>query len=152
MLGMVPADVTRYMAHTLRIVQKLAFLYGWDLTLPEEGEPDADTAAVITLFFGVMMDVEGAAEALRVIAGEGGAPVTREQMAGRIDEHGIRFTVRQMTRILSERLPKEVYGKRISRFIPIIGAEELGGLTYVTYKPMADRLRRFLSSLDWPEA
>ncbi len=149
MLGMVPADVTRYMAHMLRVVQKLCYLYGWDMNLPAGGELDPDTAAVVTLFFGVMLDVEGAEEALRTIGEEGEGRVTMEMASRQIQDHGIGFTVKQMTRTLSERLPKEVYGRRISRFIPIIGAEELGGLTYVTYKPMADRMRRFLSSLNW---
>lgn len=149
MLGMVPADVTRYMAHALRIVQKLAYLYGWDLTLPAEGEMEEDTAAVVTLFFGVMLDVDGAADALRTIAEGASGRVTAQMVSRQIADHGIRFTIRQMTRTLSELLPREVYGRRISRFIPIIGAADLGGLTYVTYKPMADRMRRFLSSLKW---
>ena len=148
MLGMVPADVTRYMAHALRIVQKLAFLYGWKDLLPESGELDEGTASLLTLFFGVMLDVEGAREALEELTRDGPG-LTREAAIQGIHDHHIQFLIRQIGKILSERLPHEVYGRSITRFIPIIGAEDLGGLTYVTYKPMADRLRRFLASQPW---
>jgi len=37
MLGTIPADLTQYYVHALRIMQKLAYLYGWRGTPPAAG-------------------------------------------------------------------------------------------------------------------
>ena len=152
MLGIVPADVTRYMAHALRIIQKLAYLYGWEEILPPEGGLDEGTADLLTLFFGVMLNVEGAAAALDELSGAEGARPTREAAAAGIKALGLSFTARQTAGALADRLPKEIFGRGISRFIPVVGGVDLGGLTYVTYKPMADRLRRYLAGARWSRA
>jgi len=60
MLGTIPADLMQYYAHALRIMQKLAYLYGWSELLPDGRETDDDTLGVLAVFFGVMLGVGGA--------------------------------------------------------------------------------------------
>ena len=62
MLGTVPADLTQYYVHSLRIMQKLAYLYGWKEFLADLDEVDDETIAQMGLFFGIMLGVAGAAE------------------------------------------------------------------------------------------
>ena len=62
MLGTIPADLMQYYAHALRIMQKLAYLYGWGELLPDGRETDDDTLGVLAVFFGVMLGVGGAAQ------------------------------------------------------------------------------------------
>ena len=68
MLGTIPADLMQYYVHALRIMQKLAYLYGWGELLPDGRDADDDTLGVLTVFFGVMLGVGGAAQSLTAFA------------------------------------------------------------------------------------
>lgn len=59
MLATVPADITQYHVHALRIIQKLVYLYGWQDLLSDLDEADDETVGRLALFFGVMMGVGG---------------------------------------------------------------------------------------------
>ena len=48
MVGTIPADLTQYLGHIFRIVQKLAYLYGWEAFYSEEGYMDDGTANILT--------------------------------------------------------------------------------------------------------
>lgn len=50
MLGTIPADLMQYYVHALRIMQKLAYLYGWGELLPDGREADDDTLGVLAVF------------------------------------------------------------------------------------------------------
>ena len=65
MLGTIPADLMQYYAHALRIMQKLAYLYGWRDLLADVDEDD-EMLGVLAVFFGVMLGVGGAAQSLRL--------------------------------------------------------------------------------------
>jgi len=49
MIGTIPADVTQYFAHVLRILQKLVYLYGWEEILQEDGSLDDETTNMFSL-------------------------------------------------------------------------------------------------------
>lgn len=68
MLGTIPADITQYYVHAFRIVQKLAYLYGWPELLSAKEEVDDGTIGIIAILFGVMLDVEEAAMSLSSFA------------------------------------------------------------------------------------
>lgn len=68
MLGTIPADLTQYYAHALRIMQKLAYLYGWHDLVADADQTDDDTIGVLAVFFGVMLGVGGAAQSLTAFA------------------------------------------------------------------------------------
>ena len=68
MLGTVPADLMQYYVHAFRIMQKLAYLYGWRELLSDMDEVDDETIGVLAVFFGVMLGVGGAAQSLTTFA------------------------------------------------------------------------------------
>ena len=68
MLGTIPADLTQYYVHAFRIMQKLAYLYGWRELLTDMDEVDDETIGVLAMFFGVMLGVGGAAQSLTAFA------------------------------------------------------------------------------------
>ncbi|MFF4171661.1 hypothetical protein [Streptomyces sp. NPDC001744] len=66
----VPADLAQYVAHMLRIAQKLAYLYSWpDLFSLDDDDLDDATKGVLTLFFGVMFGTQSANAAVGKVAG-----------------------------------------------------------------------------------
>lgn len=56
----IPADLTQYYAHILRIMQKLTYLYGWQNLIGNKEQIDDETSQLLTLFTGVMFGVKGA--------------------------------------------------------------------------------------------
>ena len=81
MLGTVPADLGQYYVHSLRIMQKLAYLYGWKEFLTDPEDVDDETIAQMGLFFGVMLGVAGAAESMRDFARMIVAPAIEKRVA-----------------------------------------------------------------------
>ncbi|WP_010535273.1 hypothetical protein [Brachybacterium squillarum] len=64
MAATVPADVTQYYVHAFRVMQKLAYLYGWQDFITDLDEVDDETLARSAVFLGVMMGVGGASKSL----------------------------------------------------------------------------------------
>jgi len=48
-------------------------------------------------------------------------------------------------------MTKEIFSKSVSKVIPIIGGVTSGGLTYITLKPMANKLKDHLCHLQWSD-
>ena len=69
MVASIPADIAQYYAHVLRIIQKLAYLYGWQSLIDEEGTVDTKTSQILTLFTGVMFGVNSAKTVVTKLSG-----------------------------------------------------------------------------------
>ena len=52
----------------MRVEQKLAYLYGWQSLLNEEGDVDDNTMNELLLLMGVMLGVEAAEKAVTAVA------------------------------------------------------------------------------------
>lgn len=144
-----PADVVQYMVHMLRILQKLAYLYGWDEIVHPSEELDDETMALLTLLMGVMLGVTGAEAVIRKIA-DSAARKANKALLNKALAHGALYPiVRKTAQILGIRLSEEVFAKSASKVIPLVGGVASGGLTYFTFKPCAERLRKQLSQLQW---
>ena len=152
MLGTVPADLAQYFGHVLRIAQKLIYLYGWQELFDENGHMDDGTANLLTLFVGVMFGVNGATSAITKIA-ETAAQKTAKTLAQKALTKGMIYpVVKKVATALGVKMTKDVFAKGVSKVIPIFGGIASGTITYVTYKPMAKKLRDHLSGLRLADA
>lgn len=68
LIGTVPADLTQYFAHILRIVQELIYLYGWKELNLDSTEMNQETKNLLILFVGIMFGVNGAVNAVNKVA------------------------------------------------------------------------------------
>ena len=148
MVGTVPADLAQYFAHVMRIEQKLAYIYGWQTFLNEEDEVDDETVMKLVVLMGVMMQVGGAANAVTTFA----ANTARAGIEKAIQKQALTKTfwynpMKKVLRYLSVNLTKQTFAKTASKVVPVIGGAISGGMTYMAYKPGAERLRRYLRSL-----
>ena len=151
MLGTVPADLVQYFGHILRILQKLIYLYGWQELFDECGNMDDETANLLTLFTGVMFGVSGAANAIVKIA-EQAAQKTAKRLAQKALTKGAIYPiVKKVAVALGFRMTKDIFAKGVSKLIPVIGGVASGSLTYLTYKPMAVKLRDHLTTLKFAD-
>lgn len=149
MAGTIPADIAQYFAHILRILQKLIYLYGWEEILPEDGKIDDDTSNMITLFVGVMFGVNGAASTITKISASAAQKASKDIAAKALTKGTIYPIVKKIAQALGVKMTKDIFAKGVSKVIPIIGGIASGGLTYVTYKPMAYKLKKHLETLKW---
>lgn len=144
----VPADVAQYFAHVMRVEQKLAYLYGWQSLLNEQGEVDDNTMNDLLLLMGVMLGVEAAEKAVTAVA----TTLAQQSMAKAAKRKALIATAesplrRMILRMLGVKLTGEATSKAAGKLLPIVGGVISGGLTYVTFKPSAKRLQEYLRTL-----
>ena len=146
--GTVPADLAQYFAHVMRIEQKLAYLYGWQSFLSPEGEVDDETLMKLIVLMGIMLGVGGVANSVTKFATD----VAQKSIARTIERQALTKTffytpMKNVLRVLGVNLTKQTFAKSVSKVVPVVGGVVSGGLTYASFKPGAERLRRYLREL-----
>lgn len=137
------------MGHLLRILQKLIFLYGWDELISEDDTLDDETTNMLTLFMGVMFGVNGAATAITKLAASAGSKASKTIAQKALTKGVIYPIVKKIAQVLGVKMTKEIFAKGVSKIIPIAGGAASGGLTYLTFKPCAKKLKNYLGTLKW---
>lgn len=145
MIGTVPADLAQYFAHILRILQELIYLYGWQDLQLDKDELNEETKNMLTLFVGIMFGVNGAVNAVNKIAGQVAKQVAKKLPQKALTKGVIYPVVKKVCAILGVKMTKDIFAKGVSKVVPVVGAAVSGGLTYVTYKPMAQKLKVHLA-------
>lgn len=149
LIGTIPADSVQYVAHMLRITQKLAYLYSWPDLFGEDGDdPDDGTQNVLTLFVGVMFGVQAANKGLSMVAEKIAAQMLK-QLPKQALTHGVVYPiVKSVAGQLGIQMTKGIFAKGAAKLVPIVGGVLSGGLTFSTFLPMTKRLKKHLSSLE----
>lgn len=148
MIGAIPADVAQYFGHVLRILQKLVYLYDWEDLFDSENGMDDETVNLLTLFVGVMFGVSSAAGVLTKVAEKAGEKTYKTIVSKTLTKGTLYPIIKKIASQIGVKMTKEVFARGVSKVVPLIGGVASGGLTYATYKPMANRLRKYLSNLN----
>ena len=148
MAGTVPADLAQYFGHVMRVEQKLAYLYGWQSFLNEDDEVDDETVTRLIALMGVMLGVGGVANSITKFA----MTTAQQGVAKQIQKQALTRTffynpMKRVLNFLGIKMTKEVFAKGASKAVPVVGGIVSGGITYASFKPGAERLRRYLRSL-----
>ena len=148
MVGTVPADLAQYFAHVMRVEQKLAYLYGWSSFLDENDEVDDETVMHLIVLMGVMLQVGGAANTITKFASQTAKIGAQKTIQKQALTKTIWYTpMKAVLRSIGVQMNKEIFAKTVSKAVPVIGGVVSGGLTYASFKPGAERLRKYLRSL-----
>jgi len=138
----VPADLIQFYAHVFRIAQKLAYIYGWQSFIDDEG-----TNNKMLVFIGVMEGVGIANKALMQFALERG-PIIGARVAAKPLTKTLWYpTLKTILKNLGVKITKKSVGNFISKAVPIVDGVVSGGVSYVIYKSMAKNLAHRLSAL-----
>lgn len=148
MAGTIPADLAQYFAHVMRVEQKLAYLYGWQSFLDKDDEVDDETLMKLIVLMGVMMGMGSVASSINKFAVE----VAQKGVAKTIERTALTktFFYTPMKKVLQKvgvDLTKKTFANGVSKMVPVVGGAISGGLTYASFKPSAERLRRYLRAL-----
>jgi hypothetical protein len=145
----ISADMAQYVGHMLRIAQKLAYLYSWpDLFSGDGDDVDDATKGMLTLFVGVMFGTQSANNAVGKVAGMMSKQAAKKLPQKALTKGVIYPIVKKVAGYLGVQMTKQTFARSVSKAIPVVGAVVAGGLTFSTYRPMAKRLKKHLSSLD----
>ena len=151
MLGTIPADLMQYYVHALRIMQKLAYLYGWGELLPDDRDADDDTLGVLAVFFGVMLGVGGAAQSLTAFA--------RVAVKTAYQNHATKRALMSITwypvvkhslRLIGINITKSTAAKGFSKIVPVIGGFVSSGLTFMALQSQSALLKEHLREIPPP--
>ena len=151
MLGTIPADLMQYYLHALRIMQKLAYLYGWSELIPDDRDTDDDTIGVLAVFFGVMLGVGGAAQSLTAFARVAAKTAYQNHATKRALMRITRYPVVQHSlRLIGINISKNSVAKGISKLVPIIGGFVSSGLTFMALQSQSTLLKEHLREIPPP--
>lgn len=147
-LGTAPADLTQYVAHMLRIAQKLAYVYGWPDLFDGKGAMDEATEGILTLFIGVMVGVQFAQSGVTKVSAMIAAQVAKKLPQQALTKGALYPLVKKVAGFLGVSMTKKLFASGVAKAIPVAGAVLSGGLTLGTFLPMSKRLQKHLASLE----
>lgn len=145
-IGAASADITSYFAHVLRVVQELAYLYGFEEFDFSEDDIDSVTMNYLLVFMGVMFGVEGATRVLQKLADSLAKQVAKKLAQKALTKGTIYPIVKKVALAVGVRMTKQIFASGVASAIPIIGAAASGSLTYLMFKPCCKRLKKSLQT------
>ncbi len=146
MLATIPADITQYYGYMLRATQKLLYLYGFpEINTDEAGQTfDSETMNILILCMGVMYGAAGANNAIKGIAKALANGVEKQLVRKALTKGTIYPIVKSVSKWFSVRMTKEIFAGFFKKAIPVVGGVIGGGLTFATFKPCCDKLKKSL--------
>lgn len=147
-----PADIIQYFVFMLRVIQELAYLYGFDefeLNDTSDLEDSFENEALneIVVFMGVMFGVEGANVLIKALAQQTGKAVAKKLARKALMKSAIYPVVKKIAPWLGIQMNKQIFSNGVGRAIPVVGGVFAGSLTYATFKPCSNRLKAKLREL-----
>lgn len=147
-IGTIPADLAQYFGHILRILQKLIYLYGWsDLGLDSK-ELNDETMNLLTLFIGVMFSVNGAVGTINKLTVQVAKQIVKKLPQKALTKGVIYPIVKKIATLLGVKMTKQIFARGVAKVIPILGAVISGGVTFISFKPMSEKLREYLETTE----
>ena len=148
MAATIPADIAQYYGYMLRVTQKLLYLYGFpEIDLTEKGKKfDTETLNILTLCLGVMYGVAGANNALKTVAKALGTGVQKQLMKKALTKGTVYPIVKSTAKWFGVKMTKEVFTGFFKHAIPVVGGVVGGGLTYMSFRPCCEKLKKSLEN------
>ena len=140
----VTADITSYFAHILRVVQKLAYLYGFEAFDLDENDIDSETMNFVMIFLGVMFGVQGAGTTLQKVADLTAKHVAKRLARRTLAKGAVYPVVKGIVAKIGVRLTKQMFADAVASVIPLAGSVASGALTYAMFKPCCMKLKKRL--------
>ena len=145
MVATLPTDIAQYYGYMLRAAQKLLYLYGFpQIDIEDEQLLDSATMNTIIVCMGVMYGVAGANTALKTMAKALGKGVEKKLINAALTKGTIYPIVKATAKWFNVRMTKEIFAGFFKKSIPVVGGVIGGGITYTTFKPCCERLKKEL--------
>lgn len=129
----IPADLAQYMAHVLRISQKLAYIYGYPEIRSIEGSMDEKTQKIILLFIGVMYGVSGANKVIAEISKSLAGKVGKDILRAALTKTAWYPLLKQCCKQVGIKVTKDALSKIPTKVVPGIGGVVSAGFSYYCF-------------------
>lgn len=140
----ITADLAQYMAHVLRISQKLAYIYGYPEIRSIEGSMDEKTQKIILLFIGVMYGVSGANKVIAEISKSLAGKVGKDILRAALTKTAWYPLLKQCCKQVGIKVTKDALSKIPTKVVPGIGGVVSAGFSYYCFGKGAERLHETL--------
>lgn len=148
MAATIPTDIAQYYGYMLRATQKLMYLYGFPEidTNEKNGTFDSETVNTLTICLGVMYGVAGANSALRAMATGLANGISKKIMSTALTKGTLYPIVKNIAKWFGVKMTKKMLVGVVQKTVPVIGGVVGGGITFVTFKPCCDKLKKALQN------
>lgn len=151
LLATVPVDTAQYFVHALRIMQKLAYVNGWQDFFEDSRSIDDETLAEIGLLIGVMMGIGGANVGLNRFLTSVAAPEVQKRVARQALTKTTWYpTLKRILRTIGIRITSDSVGKAVGKAVPVVGGVVSSSVTFIALRTQSDRLRKTLREVAPP--
>lgn len=140
----ITADLAQYMAHVLRISQKLAYIYGYPEIRSIEGSMDEKTQKIILLFIGVMYGVSGANKVIAEISKSLAGKVEKDILRAALTKTAWYPLLQRVCKQVGIKVTKDALSKIPAKSAPWIGGVVSAGFSYYCFGKGAERLHKTL--------
>ena len=140
----IPADLAQYLAHVLRISQKLAYIYGYPEIFSVEGSMDERTQKIILLFIGVMYGVSGANKVIAEISKSLAGKVGKDILRAALTKTAWYPLLQQVCKQVGIQVTKDALSKTTTKVFPVIGGLFSVGFSYYCFGKGAECLHKTL--------
>lgn len=140
----ITADLAQYMAHVLRISQKLAYIYGYPEIRSIEGSMDEKTQKIILLFIGVMYGVSGANKVIAEISKSLAGKVGKDILRAALTKTAWYPLLQRVCKQVGIKVTKDALSKIPAKSAPWIGGVVSAGFSYYCFGKGAERLHKTL--------
>ena len=145
MAATLPTDIAQFYGYMLRAIQKLLYLYGFPEINIENGvNIDDETMNIITLCLGVMYGVKGATASLKMLSAALGKGVEKKLLTKALTKGTFYPMVKKIAKWFSVNMTKQIFAGFFKKAIPVVGGVIGGGITYLSFKPCCDNLKKSL--------
>jgi len=146
MAATIPADMAQFHGAMLRVAQKLAYLHDWAELVPEDNDTiDDNTKNILLMFLGSMYGINIANEGIRLVAQSYSVKVAKTIQAKPLTKGIVYPILKKVSQGLGIQMNKQVFGQVASKSVPLLGAVLSGGLTFYSFRGMANKLHDHLS-------
>ncbi|WP_051084625.1 hypothetical protein [Kribbella catacumbae] len=122
MIGTVPADITQFYVHAFRVMQKIAYLYGWQSFLDDIDDLDDESLGILAAFLGIMMGVGGASVSVGLFATQVARPAVQKKIASvALTKTAWYVPMKQTLRVIGVHVTKQSFARTASNVVPVVG-------------------------------
>lgn len=146
----VPADIAQYFVFLVRVIQKLAYLYGFsDMNISNENEVDDETMSEVLMFIAVANGTKGASKIVTEIANDISKNIAKN-LAKQPLTKGYAYPLFKTVakKMLGKDVVKQSFADSLANLVPFAGAGLSGVVTYVFFTPCCKRLKKVLSEMN----
>ena len=146
MAATLPTDIIQYYGCTLRVAQMLLYLYGFpELESNDEGIVlDSQTMNQLILCLGIMNAVAGANAAIKGMAKALAVGVEKKLLNAALTKGTFYPLVKSIAKWFGKNMTKTIFAGFFKKAIPIVGGVVGGGITFFSFKPCCNRLKKEL--------